>query len=179
MLTVPGVMVEGRIGPVVTITGPIAVARALAASPDVSSVRLPWRPEVPYGSPLHAPPIDWLVPADGMELVGLTGDGALYWSKVLPGSGRHDGTESVATVSATDPPDYRVAALIGPAKLAAVTAANRLVWLRMFDAKPVPYAPPRHLATPARAVAVLARPPAGEVVIPFEDGTAARVPYPA
>ncbi|HTK75976.1 MAG TPA: hypothetical protein VL371_12005 [Gemmataceae bacterium] len=60
MLTVPGVMVEGRIGPVVSIAAPLAVARNLAASPDVASVRLPRAATVQPTPPLAGQPIDVL-----------------------------------------------------------------------------------------------------------------------
>src|SRR5262249_48752074 len=58
--------VEGRIGPVVSIAAPLAVARNLAASPDVASVRLPRAATVQPTPPLTGQPIDVLV-ATGLD----------------------------------------------------------------------------------------------------------------
>jgi hypothetical protein len=66
MLTIPGVMVEGRIGPVVSIAAPLAVARNLAASPDVASVRLPRAATVQPTPPLAGQPVDVLA-ATGLD----------------------------------------------------------------------------------------------------------------
>jgi hypothetical protein len=76
MLTVPGVMVEGRIGPVVSINAPLVVARALAASPDIASVRLPRAATVQPTPPLTGTPIDVLAATGLDRLHGLKYRGA-------------------------------------------------------------------------------------------------------
>jgi hypothetical protein len=66
MLTIPGVTVEGRLGPVVSIAAPLAVARNLVASPDVASVRLPRAATVQPTPPLAGQPID-VLSATGLD----------------------------------------------------------------------------------------------------------------
>lgn len=76
MLTIPGVLVEGRIGSVVSIAAPLAVARNLAASPDVASVRLPRAATVQPTPPLTGQAIDVLAATGLDRLHGLKYRGA-------------------------------------------------------------------------------------------------------
>ncbi|HEY1377018.1 MAG TPA: hypothetical protein VGF55_09495, partial [Gemmataceae bacterium] len=140
---------------------------------------LGWRPDVPGGSPLRAPPVDWLCPEPGViELAGLTGDGEVYWSrvKIVPdGSEPNRLAAETACLTASNGGNYRAVALVAPGRVVAVTAANDVVWSRVAG-RVEPSALPQRLPVPARAVAVLARPAAGDVAVVFEDGTAVRVP---
>jgi hypothetical protein len=64
----------------------------------------------------------------------------------------------------------------GPGRLAGVTADNEVLWWRVVGVRFEPFAPTQRLPYPSRAVAMFARPPVGEVVVLFEDGTAVRLP---
>ena len=83
------------------------------------------------------------------------------------------------TATLTHPDGFLAACLIAAGTVAAVTGRNEVHWLRVPGGpKFVPWAPPRKLVVPARAVALVARPHANEVVAVLEDGLAVRVPKP-
>jgi hypothetical protein len=134
-----------------------------------------WWPAVPHGSAVGVPPIDWLTPTPGViEVVGLNQQGVLYWSSVTIRDTTDSPTETHAN---THPSGYVAACLTGPGLVAAVSGNNVLHWLSA-DSGLAPRAKPRALAVPARAVWLVARPAAREVVVVFADGSTARVPMP-
>jgi hypothetical protein len=135
---------------------------------------LPWWPRVPTGSALAVPWMDWFpVSADKLDLVGLTAEGDLYWSKVVLEDGRltHIGTSSVSHGGG-----YLGVAVLGPGRLAGATATNEIHWLRVRGNRLVEWAAPQKLAEAVR-VAVLAG-TAEELLIVFEDGRALEVSCP-
>jgi tetratricopeptide (TPR) repeat protein len=156
--------------------GSIAVSPGSDAGRSVS-VDLPWRPAVPEGSPLGAPPTDWLNPGrNAVEIVGLTAEGDLYWSWLGDKDGR--GACETACRPVERHKGFRAAALAGSRKVVGLTADNGVVWLKVVGEAFETWVPAQWLPVPARAVAAFARPPHSDVVIVFEDGTATRVVIP-
>ncbi len=156
--------------------GGLPVGRRQPSDLVLGTARMPWRPAVPAGSSLVFPPVDWLTPQPQvLEVAGVSGDGAVYWSEVR----RFGDTLTVATAAAEKSPGYRAACLIGPGLLAAATADNQLHWLRA-DGSPSlrRRAAPRNLPHPLAPVFLAHRPRANEVVVVFSDGWAVRVPKP-
>lgn len=146
-------------------------------SETVGRWAVPWVPGRPEGSTLPEPRVDWITPVRRvLEVAGVDQDGALYWSEFdarVPDSPRSK------TVTETHPDGFLAACLVGPGAVAAVTGQNELRWLRVTGgAKFRTWALPRKLAVPARAVALVARPHANEVVAVLDDGSAVRVPKP-
>ncbi len=132
-------------------------------------------PAVPGGSPLTVAPIDWRTTGGVLELVGVDADGELHWGE-WGAFQRSDPYRLVGSVRIDQ--SFRSACLTTVHRVAAVTANNAVHWLRATSGKLETTAPPVKLAVPAAAVAVVARPHAGEVAVVFADGSAARVPVP-
>jgi hypothetical protein len=145
-------------------------------APNRSYSGLHWQPAVPVGSTLGLPPIDWLnAEPRVLELAGPDSDGELYWTRVSFAGPEASMTTACSAVP--QPGNFRAVALLGPGRLAAVTADNDMVWWRVVGGRFESFfAPTQRLPYPARAVAAFARPPAGEVVVLFDDGTAMRIP---
>jgi hypothetical protein len=137
---------------------------------------VPWVPGRPEGSTLPEPRVDWITPVGRvLEVAGVDQDGALYWSEF---DARAADSPKSKTVTETHPDRFLAACLVGPGAVAAVTGQNELRWLRVAGTKFRAWALPRRLAVPARAVALVARPHANEVVAVLDDGSAVRVPRP-
>jgi hypothetical protein len=138
---------------------------------------VPWVPGLPEGCSLAAPRVDWITPTRRvLEITGVEDHGALYWSEF---DARGNEPHRSKTVSAAHPDRFLAACLIAPGAVAAVTGQNEVHWLRVSGGPRFrAWAPPRRLAVPARAVALVSRPHANEVVAVLDDGSAVRVPKP-
>jgi hypothetical protein len=152
--------------------------RLLAEDGPAFGWPVPWVPGRPAGSSLLCPRVDWLTPTRRLlEVAGVDRGGALYWSEF---DGRVPCEPPPSrTVTETHPNRFLAACLLGPGVVAAVTGKNEVHWLRVAGGlKFRAWAPPRKLAVPARAVALVSRPHANEVVAVLDDGSAVRVPKP-
>ena len=132
---------------------------------------------MPEGSPFGTPPIDWLKIEPGiLEVAGVSVDGVLYWSEIDSNSE----TAPVATACLSGPNGscFRAVAMLAPGHVVGVTATNDVVWSKVVYGQLVEWSAPQRLPFPARAVAALARPPAGDLVIIVEDGAAVRLSIP-
>lgn len=133
---------------------------------------LPWWPVVPHGSAFGSAPVDWLRPAASvLELTGVADDGAVYWSEArLSGDVM---LQTTATISGS----YRAACLLGPGRIAAVTADNQIHWLAASGTV-LRRRGTRRIDAVAGPVFVAHRPEGNEVIVVFSDGWAVRVPKP-
>jgi hypothetical protein len=139
--------------------------------------QVPWVPGRPEGGTLDGTRVDWITPIQRvLEVAGVDADGALYWSEF---DARGSGSTRSKTVTETHHDRFLAACLLGPGAVAAVTGQNEVHWLRVTGGPRFrAWAPPRKLAVPARAVAIVSRPHANEVVAVLDDGSAVRVPKP-
>jgi hypothetical protein len=127
---------------------------------------------------LATPPLDWLTPAaEVLEVTGISGDagGSVYWSEI---DLRGPASSLVRTLAEAHDDGYRASCFLAPGVVAAVTGANDLHWLRADGPRLKAWARPTKLHVPAKAVYLVGRPHANEVVAVFEDGSAVRVPKP-
>ena len=136
--------------------------------------RLNWRPSLPPANPLRSVPLSWMsgVP-DHLELAGLGGYGTLNWAAF-----RRDGRRldlSAMSVTTEEGGGYLAAAIVQPRMVAGVTR-TRIDWLRGGPNRFVLRA-----TTPAAipsAVACVANPRTGELIVICGDGLIVRVPIP-
>jgi tetratricopeptide (TPR) repeat protein len=136
----------------------------------------PWSPDVPAGSSLVTPVLDWATPAGRvLESVGVDRKGRLHWSEW---DGRDGGASGEQRASLGHDEPFLAACLVAPGLVAAATAGGRVFWLRATGRGFAEWAPPTTLAVPARPVALVARPHAHEVAAILDDGSAVRLPRP-
>lgn len=161
------------------------------------SVSLGWRPEIPEGSSLLAPPFSWLARDDlGVEIAGLKVNGALNWSLVrLPGvssqahrsegnlnhlsawmPGQHEMMECMASCTAAPEDGYLAAAIVRSGLVAGVRKTS-IHWLRAGPKSFAPWALTR-VAIPS-AIACFPCHPTNELVVVCRDGGVVRVDIPA
>jgi hypothetical protein len=120
--------------------------------------------------------VDWFAHSAGsLEVAGVDTDGILHWADFFdrPGSP----SPPVQSASDTQMDWYVAACLMAPRHVVAVNRRNELRWLRV-DGSKLKVTAARPLNVPARVVALVARPPAGEVMAVLADGSAVRVPRP-
>jgi tetratricopeptide (TPR) repeat protein len=139
-------------------------------------VYIGWMPEPVAGSTLFAPPMSWLVDSPGnVQLAGLFDNGHLYSSHLTRQS---DGSLSNRTLAFAASGGSRAVAIWQSGKVIGVTAANRVLWLRVSGPRLEEWSPPTELPVPARAVACFPSRQTFELFVILEDGTLARVPVP-
>jgi hypothetical protein len=138
---------------------------------------LGWQPSAPDGSPLSAPPIDWLNPESGkLEITGVSLNGAVYWSSIKAVG---DNPEwETASLPAPEALTFRTSSFVAPGQFAAVASSNDVLWLRIVRNRLDTWAKVQRLPYPAKVAVAFARPSAGDLVLLFDDGMATRLPLP-
>jgi tetratricopeptide (TPR) repeat protein len=135
-------------------------------------VEMPWRPGMPAGCSLEAPPLSWgLTGPRVLELAGASPEGLLFWSAAhLSTAGQVGDCESA--FSGDD--HYRAAALLGPGAVAGVTR-SAVHWLRGGARLRVRGTSSAELGD---AVACFASPTTAELLVVGATGDVVRVPLP-
>jgi tetratricopeptide (TPR) repeat protein len=146
------------------------------------AVELGWMPGVPDGAALPTPPLAWYLPHPArVELAGVTAEGALYWT-AMERKHPHPNSpfdEERKLVAVRDAEGFRAVAMFGPGQVAAVTARNRVCWLRAGPSGFVPRQPQQTVLGPAPVAACFASFPTRELIVLANDGVAVRLPFPA
>lgn len=136
--------------------------------------RLNWRPSLPAANRLRSVPVSWMAGApEQMEMAGLGGYGTLHWAAFHRGDGRL----KLVAMSVTTEEDggYLAASIVKPRLVAGVTR-SRIDWLWGGPSKFTLRSSTR-VALPS-AVACVASPRTGELVVICGDGLLAIVPIP-
>jgi hypothetical protein len=130
-------------------------------------------PSRPAGAGLIHPVLSWLIPSRShLELAGLRSEGGIFWCQSNPSTARLKFQEqSIASA------DFRATALLGPARLAGVTATG-VQWLQVGGTAGVQVTgqTPAHLED---AIACFASPLTGELLVVCAEGDVVRVAIPA
>jgi len=129
------------------------------------SVRIPWEPGVPEKSSLRKASICWARSGpQNLQVAGVTGSGDLYWTQII------DAVEINESQTLSYGEDFLCVDFIQAGKFAAVTASNRLHWLRASTNALVAFAPIQTLHHPSPAVATFTLTRTNEVAVIFQDG---------
>jgi hypothetical protein len=126
---------------------------------------------------LPVPPLSWLLtPGVRVEFAGLGPEDAVAWTRIDMSAGK---PKRETLVSSSFPDACRCTALIRPGTLAAITARNRIMWLRADGHLLVELAEPVDLGRTSPAVACYSVDATRELLVLLADGALARVPVPA
>jgi hypothetical protein len=121
--------------------------------------------------------VAWLVASPGqVELAGLHDNAALYWTEVTRRLNQPLATRTLTFVA---PGGFRAVAIWRPGEVAAVTATNRVLWLKTRGGRFEEWALSADVPAVARAVACLPSRSTNELLVVLEDGHLVRIPVPA
>ena len=126
-------------------------------------------------TPTPASAADWLTPAPGvLEVTAVDADGRVRWAEFDARDAEQPRTRSAF---AAHPNGFIAACLVEPGVVAAATGTNEVQWIRVGGSGATLWASVS-VGLPARIVALVARPDAGEVVAVLADGGALRLRRP-
>lgn len=131
-----------------------------------------WSPSAQMNGLLNALPLDYVTPAVGeLEVVGLDAHGAVRWE-----GWRIPNGETPAAAVAGTLHWFEAVALVASRKIVVVDSQNAVRWYRVVASAVLEQIGSAYpVAHTSRAVAVVPRPAADEVVVVFADGSAVRV----